>query len=80
MFDMRPILSDLQRLRHFDVVDLSRKAKVPEDIIHAMLSYKPVEAASAEKGLACLSTLYQQEYRLPTVRVKLLTGEMEWIS
>ena len=71
-FDMRPILSDLQILHQFTVADLAREAEVPEDTIHAMLSYKPVQAALAIKVLACLSTWYQQEYTLASVRVKLI--------
>jgi len=73
-------MADLWRLRRFHVVDLARAAKVPEETIYAMLSYKPVEVASAKKVLACLSAWYQQEYTLETVHVKLLTGETEWTS
>jgi len=78
MFDMRPILADLWRRHYFNVITVSRATGISEDTIYAMLSYKPVEAASAEKVLAHLRALYQREYRLQTVRVKLLTGVMEW--
>ncbi len=62
---------------HFTIPDLSRKAEVSEDAIHAMLGYKPVQAALALKVLACLSTLYQQDYTLASVRVKLIDEEAE---
>jgi hypothetical protein len=63
---------DLWQAHRFRVDLVADRAGVPEDTIYTMLRYQPVKENEAQKILATLSTLYQQEYTLSTVSVWVL--------
>ena len=66
-----PFFMDLWREHRFRVDLVARRAGVSENTLYTMLSYQPVRQEEAQKVLATLSTLYQQEYTLSTVSVRL---------
>jgi len=70
--DTRPFFMDIWREHHFRVDIVARGASVPVNTIFALLRFRPVESQNAIKVLAELSSLYQQEYTIETVRVKLI--------
>ena len=63
---------DLWRLHRFHVDFVAIQAEVSEETILTMLRYQPVSKEDAQKVLAVLSELYQQEYTLSTVSIRLL--------
>ena len=70
--DTRPFFMDIWREHRFRVDIVARGAGVPEETVFAMLRWSAVAAQDATKVLAELSRLYQQEYTIETVRVKLI--------
>jgi hypothetical protein len=73
--DTRPFFMDLWREHHFRVDMVARGAGVSQETVFAMLRWSAVAAQDAIKVLAELSRLYQQEYTLFTVRVRLIKEE-----
>lgn len=71
-----PFFMDVWREHRFRVDLVASRAGVPENTIYTMLRYRPVKPEEAQKVLATLSTLYQQEYTLSTVSVRLTPGTM----
>ncbi len=63
---------DLWRIHRFHVDLVASNAGVSEKTVLALLRYQPVPREDAEKVLATLSMLYQQEYTLSTVSVPLI--------
>ena len=70
--DTRPFFMDLWREHRFRVDIIAKGAGVSEETVFAMLRYHSVPSRDAVKVLAQLRSVYQQEYTLQTVRVKLI--------
>ena len=70
--DTRPFFMDLWQKYRFRVDIVAREAGVQEEVVFTMLRFQPVEARDATKVLTILSSLYQQEYTLFTVRIRLI--------
>ena len=70
--DTRPFMMDLWRKHRFRTDIVARRAEVSEGTVLALLRFQAVESGDAVKVLAALSSLYQQEYTLETVHVKLI--------
>jgi len=70
--DTRPFFMDLWHEYRFRVDIVAREADVQEEVVFTMLRFQPVESGDATKILAALSRIYQQEYTLFTVRVRLI--------
>ncbi|HZR44370.1 MAG TPA: hypothetical protein VFB12_29930 [Ktedonobacteraceae bacterium] len=68
-------LLDIRCQQHFDISALAVKAGVDPHIVHAMLTYQPVQRFLAELVLAALSDETDEEYTLDTVDVVLLLEE-----
>ena len=66
-----PLLYDLWKRYRFSSAILAEKAGVDEQIILRMIGYKEVKRETAEKVLAALSRLVNQEYTLENVRIEL---------
>jgi hypothetical protein len=62
---------DLWYKHRFRVDLLASGAGVADQVVFDMFSDKPVKREEAQKVLATLSTLYDQEYTLTTVSVVL---------
>jgi hypothetical protein len=70
--DTRPFFMDIWREHRLRVDIVARGAGVSQETIFTMLRFQPVESRDATKVLATLSRLYQQEYTLFTVRMRLI--------
>jgi hypothetical protein len=68
----RPPFMGLWCKHRFNVRSVARGAGVPENTIFAMLRWSPVEAQDAASVLAELGRIYQRDYSLKTVWVRLL--------
>ncbi len=67
-----PPFMAIWRKHRFRVDIVAREAGVPENVIFAMLRWCPVAAQDAASVLAALSHLYEEDYSLKTVWVRLL--------
>ena len=74
--DTRPFFVDLWREHRFRVDLVAKGAGVSENAVLTMLRHEAVGKQEAQKVLATLSHLYQQEYTLETVRVNVNQEEM----
>ena len=74
--DTRPSLYDLWTLHTFHSGMLTIKAKVPPGTVQARLGNQPVAREYAQRVLAALSELVQQEYTLESVSI--ITTEEEY--
>jgi hypothetical protein len=71
----QPSLFDLWMTHRFQPRMLSRLAKVPEQTIHNMLMYFPVECSDAQKVLPQLSMLIHRECTFETMYVPLIDNK-----